>query len=137
MTLAEIIARIRAECPSFAHVSDSLTSASAFELPAALVEPLRRTAAPAQFVGQHLQTVPYLFGVYVMLERKMPIGAEASPSVSWDVLCAELQTALAGWQPHQFEAPVSYAGGQTARYNDQIACWREDFSTSYQIRSIA
>lgn len=129
MTLAEIVARIRAECPSFAHVDDFATSTLDFDLPAAIVEPLKRDASPALFTDAHVQQVDLVFGVYILFERKLD-----APQLGWDALCAELQLGLVGWATTPYEAPVSYAGGQVARWKEQYVCWREDFSTNFELR---
>lgn len=132
MTLAEIVARIRAECPSFAHVDDFATSTQDFDLPAAIVEPLKREASPSMFSQGHVQQIDFVFGVYVIFERKLD-----RPSFGWDELCDELRQGLVGWNTTPTEAPVSYAGGQVARWKEQYVCWREDFSTDLELRLTA
>lgn len=135
MTLDDIIARVIAECPSFATVRSFQNSSENMPLPAAIVEPIeRRSPVPQGYMGGHIQTVNFRFGVYLMMERRLPDNFTPG-GPSWDALCAELQAALCAWtngEPNV--SPVSYAGGAVVPFRDQIACWREDFATDFQIR---
>ena len=70
ITVANLVARVRATCPSLALVDHALTSPSDFAKPAGLVAPVRALAKAPDLMGIHRQTVIMTFGVWVILERR-------------------------------------------------------------------
>jgi hypothetical protein len=127
--LADVVAHIRAECPSFAHVEHALTSAGQHALPAALVAPVRIAPFPNQTVTGVAQRLMFGAGVFVMVDRK----ADAAPTFplanAFDDLQAEVRAAMLGWQAPGAAAPFEYAGGELDRYRgDGPVTWRDDFA---------
>lgn len=135
MRTGAVIGRIEAQCPGFGQVGHALTSAATLTYPAALVSPLKVDTGPPALLGVHSQKVVHRFGIYILLPRVQDGFSGHGAADLLDDLRAELAAALPGWtpQPSVFDA-LAYAGGQLDRYQETIVCWREDFTTTYELR---
>lgn len=135
MTIAEIIARITAECPEFAEVGHALTSPAILAYPAALVTPVRNQAKPPRILmpGAYCQDVQGIFGVYIVLERRQNGVADQGAADDFDALTASLRAALTNWNAPGLTQPVIYTGGELAPYDAGIFTWRETFSAEFEI----
>lgn len=136
MTIAEIISRIRAQCPGFALVDHVLTSPITYPYPAALVAPVKNHGAPpfVNIAGGYAQDITTIFGVYIVLERRQNGAADFGQAALFDTLCTSLRAALVNWTPSGVICPVQYAGGEMAPYDQGVVTWREDFSTEFEMR---
>lgn len=136
MTIAEIIARITAECPEFAEVGHALTSPAILAYPAALVTPVRNQASPPFILapGAYHQNVVAIFGVYILLERRQNGASDQGAADDFDALTASLRAALTNWEATGLTQPVIYAGGELAPYDAGLFTWRENFSAAFEIR---
>lgn len=136
MTLAEVIARIEAQCPGFATVDHVLTSPATYPLPAALVAPVRNRPDPPRIMspGAYSQDVASVIGVYIVLERRQNGAADSGTADTFDTLTASLRAALVNWQPAGLSEPIFYAGGEMAPYDTGVFTWREDFSALFEMR---
>lgn len=133
--LADVVARIRAECPSFAHVEHALTSAGQHALPAALVAPVAIKAEPPALLGGHAQMLDARVGVFVMVDRKTDVAPTFPLAHQFDDLLAEVRAALVDWQPPGAAMPFAYGGGELDRYRgDGPVTWRDDFIASIDMR---
>jgi hypothetical protein len=130
MTIGEMVARVRAECPGFATVTHGYTSASDMPLPAALVAVSKIEAAPNQYVLAHVQRWRVTYSVWILMPRYQDGIVDAGQADLWDSLVGELRTALVAWTPDASEfGPLDFAGGMLDRYSGQIASWRDDYTT--------
>lgn len=136
MTLAELIERVRVQCPEFAYVDHVLTSAATYPYPAALISPVEKRASPPaiSIAGGFAQDVALMFGVYIVMERRQNGIADFGGADLFDTLCASLQAALVNWEPTAIIRPVFYDGGKMAPYDAGVVTWREDFSVEYEVR---
>lgn len=136
MRVSVILERLRVTCPSFATVDHALTSPTTITYPAALVVPVKRMARPNQFLGVHAQMVDVTFGIHILIRRRQDGPTDAGAADDLDDLFAEVLAALKAWTPDgAIYKPFDYAGGQLAPFQDQNVTWREDFSTSYDVRT--
>ncbi len=133
MRTDDVVARIRALCPSFAEVGHALTSASQESYPGAFVALVKADAQPPGLMGVHSQMVREVLGVFITLRRQMDDDAGEGANDDLDDLRAELRAALVGWLAPGAETPLDYAGGELALRN-ALATWREDFSHTYDMR---
>lgn len=134
--VAQIIDQLRAECPEFATVTHALTSSSEVTRPAALVAPLQVDAEKPAFYSLHSQMISQTFGVYILIDRAQDGDTGYGSADLLDVLVESLRAALIGWTPdNATAAPLAYGGGKLDRYQQQIACWRDDFVTSNELRT--
>lgn len=133
MRTDDIVARVRAMCPGFAVVDHALVSETQGSYPGAYIAPVKAEAQPAGFIGVHSQMVRETVGVFITLERRMDNDAGLGTNDSLDDLRAELRAALVAWRPPGAEQPLEYAGGELSLRNG-LASWREDFSTTYELR---
>jgi hypothetical protein len=136
MTLAEIVERIKDQCPDFAHIDHVLTSPVTHAYPAALIVPVDKQASPPRIniPGGFSQDVTLIVGVYIVLERRQNGIADYTGADLFDTLCAQLQAALVNWTPTGAIQPMFYAGGKMAPYDAGVITWREDFSVDYEVR---
>lgn len=132
MKVTDIVARIAAQCPGFAHVAHALTSGGDYDYPAAFVAPVKRVAEFPRMLGYHAQMTRQTFGVYVVLPKRQDTLI-SSAADDLDDLCAELRAALTDWMPAGADQPLFYVGGELAE-REGIACWREDFATDIDMR---
>lgn len=136
MSFAAVVARIKQQCPDFAHVDHILTSAATYDLPAALVTPVK-TDAQAPFInvpGGYDQEYLPIVGVYIVIARRQNEPGDMGGADLFDRLCAQLRAALVNWTPPEAIEPVQYAGGMMAPYEPGVVTWREDFSLRYAMR---
>lgn len=135
MTLAQLIARIAAECGEFATVRSAFRGAPALaadaDWPAALVAPTKMAAERSEMLGAVDERVTAIWSVFVLMPRE---GVPATDTL-FDDLTGSLRTALVGWVPAgSDDPPLQYAGGEYAQIADGLAAWREDFVHEYRIR---
>lgn len=135
MKISDVVARLRAECPSFATIDHALTAPGDYDYPAAFVAPVKRVAESDRMLGgPHAQMVRQVFGVYVVLPKRTDSGSGGSAADDLDDLCAELRLALVSWTPDPIEDhPIDYAGGELTE-REGLACWREDFTSVFDLR---
>jgi len=135
MRLRQIIDRITDQCPGFAQVGHALTSRADLGYPAALVTPVSVAAGPSQMLGMHSQMLAMRFGVFVLMTRVQDGDTDYGTADLFDDLCAELRAALTKWTPDAgLFKPMDFVGGQLAQYAPGIACWREDYATTFELR---
>lgn len=128
--LADIVARIRAQCPSFKSVEHALTSAGQDELPSVLVSPLKIEAGSNQVISGVAQLHQATVGVFILVERKRDSAPSYPLANQFDDLQREVRAALIDWTPPGASGPFVYAGGELDRYRgDGPATWRDDFAT--------
>ena len=133
--VSQLIARVQATCPGFAMVDHALTSAGTLTYPAAMISPLMVKSGPAGYSSYHIQTLTQTFGVYVLLRRTQDGLTGSGAADEFDDLVAELRAGIPHWTPDTaLYAPFSYEGGQLDRWDQGVACWRDDFSTTYDLR---
>lgn len=132
MKTSDIVDRIAAECPGFAHVAHALTSGAEYDYPAAFVAPVKRVAEFPRMMGHPAQMVRQTWGVYVVLPKRQDTTV-SSASDDLDSLCEELRAALIDWRIPGSDQPIFYVGGELAE-REGIACWREDFAADTDLR---
>jgi hypothetical protein len=134
--LADVVARIAAQCPAFAHVEHALTSAGQHSLPAALVSPIKIAGQPNQFLSGHAQKLEVTVGVFVMADRKTDTGPAFMLANAFDDLQAQVRAAMVGWQAPGAAGPFDLAGGELDRYRgDGPVTWREDYAALVLLQS--
>jgi hypothetical protein len=130
---ADVMARVRSQCPGFATVDHALSSNAEFAYPAALVSPVMVNSNPARLLTVHSQIERVTFGVFIILERRQDaLGTSAADQL--DDLRVSLRAALAGWQAPGATLPFDAAGGRLDQWRPGIAGWREDFSAETELR---
>ena len=143
MTIAEIIARITAECPEFAEVGHALTSPAILAYPAALVTPVRNQASPPFILapGAYHQNVVAIFGVYILLERRQNGASDQGAADDFDALTASLRAALTNWEANdgrmvrlQLVELMGFNATVTVHAGAGLFTWRENFSAAFEIR---
>jgi hypothetical protein len=139
MMIADIIARIREQCPDFQYVSHVFVGGAAMATPAALVTPVRhRAAAPFVFgPSAYCQKVSMIFGVYIVIGRQENGDFDQGAADQFDDLTSSVRDALTNWQAPGLIAPVIYAGGEIAPYEAGLVAWREDFSGEFELRIVS
>lgn len=136
MRLSVVLLRLRAQCPGFATVDHALTSPSDYAYPAAMVVPVKRLARPNGLLGTHAQMVELTFGVHIILQRRQDGVTGYGAADDFDDLCAEVMAALKAWTPDtSIYKPMDYAGGLIAPFQQHAVTWRDDFATTYDIRT--
>lgn len=137
MNIGDIVNRITAECPGFAHIDHLLTSPVDYKYPAALITLVKnRGEAPhINIPGGYAQDVFMTFGVYIVLERRQSGAANHGGADTFDNLLTSLRAALVNWQPDGLLAPVTYAGGEMAPYETGLVTWRDDYGAQFEIRN--
>lgn len=127
--LADVVARIRAECPSFATVEHALTSAGQDNLPSVLVSPTKMDAGANQRVSGVAQILQVTVGVFILVDRKRDTAPAYPLANQFDDLQAEVRAALLGWLPPGATGPFIHVGGELDRYRgDGPVTWRDDFA---------
>jgi hypothetical protein len=128
--LADVVARITAECHSFASVQHALTSAGQDALPSVLVSPLKMEAGDNVVVSGVAQVLQITIGVFILVDRKRDAAPGYPLANQFDDLQAEVRAALIGWTAPGASMPFVHAGGEIDRYRgDGPVTWREDFAT--------
>jgi len=135
MRLGSIIDQIKASCPSFESVDHVLSGTEVTSFPAALVGPVKSTAAPNDALEVNIQRVADLIGVWIVLSRRRDGDADYGAADELDNLRVELRSGLLLFSPDPSEfSPLSYAGGMLAPYAPGASTWREDFVTEHHLR---
>lgn len=137
MRVAWIVSRVKLKCPSFVSVGHALTSNADVPTPSVLIAPAKLMAMPEGLIGDaiHSQMITSVFSLYIQLKRAQDVPFEAGPGDLFDNLVAELRAALCGWTPNaSIYAPMNLHGGELDRWHPGVACWREDYSTQYELR---
>lgn len=135
MKTSTLIARIRAQCPSFANrVAGAAEFMAAVEyaddlaLPHAFVMRLADAPQDSSTAGQVLQVIEELFGVVVAVDNTTDQRGQGADDALDDLL-VELQGALVGWQPDALYQDMEYRGS-TLLDMDRARLWRQfDFVT--------
>lgn len=136
MLMAEIRDRIVDQCPSFQTVTDIFASSAQLALPAAIVGPLKFAATPNKFMGATIQSHQRVYSILIVLRRSQDDDLGNAPRYDFDTLSEEVRAALVGWLPSgENAAPLDYAGGQIDRSADGLIGWREDFVTTFPVRT--
>lgn len=136
MLVSQIRDRVLAECLSFTTVTDIFSSSSQMTLPAAIVGPLKFVATPNAFIGSNIQTHHHVYGVFILLRRTQDADGGDGVRDDFDTLSRQVRAALVGWLPElENAAPFDYAGGQIDRTSEGLIGWREDFSTTFPVRT--
>ena len=133
MKVSEIVARVAAECPGFAHVDHAMTGKDGFEYPAAFVAPIRTTADYPRVRGL-AQMTRQTWGVYIVMPKRTDNGADSAVD-DLDALRLELRAALINWRPSAAPVtthPLHYAGGELTE-REGLVCWREDFAADIDL----
>jgi hypothetical protein len=135
MNTTDLLARLRAKCPSFAMFDHALTSSATMDLPAGMLTPSRTVAQPNVLLGNLIfsQDTTQTFSIFILLPRKRDRGLQ-SKADDLDTLTAELRQGLIGYQPDGFHSPLIYAGGTLDKYHTGEICWREDFAAGFDLR---
>jgi hypothetical protein len=131
-----IVARIRAQCPAFATVTDVYGYADDVALPAAFVARIGAQATAPALFDQHVQMIRLTFGVYVIVARRdTPFGG-VSPSAEVEALETAVINALSAWpeEPQPGTTPLAFAGAVAAPWRDSVSEWRLDFVTEIAFR---
>jgi hypothetical protein len=135
MRTSDIIARVTALCPSFAHVGHALSAPAALNSPAALVSPVEAKAAATEVLGGTVQRMLDVFGVYIVMARRADGAEDFGVADDLDDLRAELRQALIGFTVGDY-SPLAAGGGRLAPYAPGLTTWREDFTTEHYERVI-
>lgn len=127
--LADIVARIDVQCPSFASVEHALTSAGQEVFPAALVAPVKMEAGANRVVTGVQQMLQVTVGVFILVDRKRDPRPDYVLANLFDDLQEQVRAALLGWMPPGAAGPFNHSGGELDRYRgDGPVTWREDFA---------
>jgi len=134
MRTADILARIKAQCPAFKQVDHALTSAAQNAYPCAFVAVARIQAEPNRTLQRSGQTTRWTVRVFVVVERRQDNVFGEGPAEQMDDALAELRAALAGWTPPGAGMPLDFVGGELAD-KDGLACWADDYATTVLMRA--
>lgn len=135
IAIADIVQRLKDQCPELVHVDHALTSAADFPKPAALVAPVKAMTGQPALLGVHSQMVVTTFGVYLILDRRQNGATDAGVADDYDAIIASIRSALAGWVPDNVDgAAVAFAGGELAPFSAGPAVWRDDYSIITELR---
>ncbi len=137
MNLAEVVARVQAQCPSFVTVTHAFSAPEDYGFPAAVVAPVQYDASDNSFMDDTTvrQFDTRRFGVYIMLRRASDPDSGPTRADLFDTLHQEVLGALRNFNSADPEwMPMIYAGGALRTFEQGApAVWRDDFTTrSYQ-----
>ncbi len=136
MSFRNIVLRIKEQCPDFVFVDHVLTCPARYDLPAAIITPVKTDAEPPRIItpGAYSQDTLLTVGIYVVVPRRQDAVADVDGAELFDRLCDALRAALVNWQPDWAIEPMQYAGGMMAPYEPGVVTWREDFIVRNELR---
>lgn len=139
--LAEIIARLTAQAPTFKTVAGAAEFAALKNgppkerQPAAYVIPIADQAGANKLVNGVRQQVASRFGVVLALGNLGdPRGEAASKAI--ETTRAAVRAALIGWSPTAGDDPVTFAQGRMIGIQDGVVWWQDEFITGNTLSQV-
>lgn len=130
MRLANIVARLKAQCPILRQALPALAADVTTSYPSAYVLPLAEHVSDDD-LNHALRLYEGRFAVEIMVRNVAEHATGGPAGEALEDVREEVLAALVGWSPASGHAPIAHTGGRLVSFDAGIAVWRDEFDLTF------